>query len=424
MELASMRKPLTWAFAGCLALSLGAGMAGCSSSDSGSSSDTKAEQQADSNKKDGVTQVNITLKENKVEVDTTEVEAGPVTFTVTNESAPGISECELLYNQKIVGEKENLAPGLDSVSFTVTLNGGDYKIYCPGADNSYTEFKVTGEAAAAPAGSAQDIMQEGVKEYAQYIADQAQYLQDATAKLQESVESGDVEQAKEDWAAARPFYEHAESAVDTFLMPGYTIPEGEEADNAYFLDYLIDMRESNLDENVGWHGFHAIERDLWQNGAITDDTKALAKELAENCKILNEQVIPSFADDLMPEDLANGAADLLEEVSTTKITGEEDAYSHLDLSDFRSNVEGAQQAYANLRDGLLKINEELVDRIDGEFQSVSDLLDSYRDDSAIGGYVAYTDELRAKDSQKLSEAILALHDDLASLAEKVATATV
>ena len=184
------------------------------------------------------------------------------------------------------------------------------------------------------------------------------------------------------------------------------------------------MRESNLDENVGWHGFHAIERDLWQNGAITDDTKALAKELAENCKILNEQVIPSFADDLMPEDLANGAADLLEEVSTTKITGEEDAYSHLDLSDFRSNVEGAQQAYANLRDGLLKINEELVDRIDGEFQSVSDLLDSYRDDSAIGGYVAYTDELRAKDSQKLSEAILALHDDLASLAEKVATATV
>ena len=168
MELASMRKPLTWAFAGCLALSLGAGMAGCSSSDSGSSSDTKAEQQADSNKKDGVTQVNITLKENKVEVDTTEVEAGPVTFTVTNESAPGISECELLYNQKIVGEKENLAPGLDSVSFTVTLNGGDYKIYCPGADNSYTEFKVTGEAAAAPAGSAQDIMQEGVKEYAQY----------------------------------------------------------------------------------------------------------------------------------------------------------------------------------------------------------------------------------------------------------------
>lgn len=202
----SSLKLLTWAFAGCLALSLGAGMVGCSSSDSGSSSDAKAEQRADSNKKDGASRANITLKENKVELDTTEVEAGPVAFTVTNESAPGITECELLYNRKI--------------------------------------------------------------------------------------------------------------------------------------------------------------------------------------------------------------------------TGEEDAYSHLDLSDFRFNVEGAQQAYANLRDGLLKINEELVDRIDGEFQFVSDLLDSYRDDSQIGGCVAYTDELRAKDSQKLSEAILALHDDLASLAERVATATV
>ena len=72
---------------------------------------------------------------------------------------------------------------------------------------------------------------------------------------------------------------------------------------------------------------------------------------------------------------------------------------------------------------MLKINGDLVERIDGEFQSVSDLLDTYRDDNEIGGYVPYTDALRASDSQKLSEAILTLHDDLASLAEKVATAT-
>lgn len=420
METVRLRRPLSWAFAGCLALSMGAGMVGCSSADSGASTGTAVQQASESN---GVPQVNAVLKGNECEVDVTEVEAGPVTFNVTNESAAGITEFELLYNQKIIGEKENLAPGLGTVSFTTTLNGGDYKLYIPGADTPYIEFKVTGEAAAAPEGSAQDIMSKGVTEYAEYIANQAQYLEDATADLQKAVESGDVDASQRAWAAARPFYEHAESAVDTFLMPGYTIPEGGEADNAYFLDYLIDMRESNLDEEVGWHGFHAIERDLWQNGAITDETKALAKELADNCKVLNEKVIPTFADGLMAEDLANGAADLLEEVSTTKITGEEDAYSHLDLSDFRANVEGAQQSYANLRDGLLKINGDLVERIDGEFQSVSDLLDTYRDDNEIGGYVPYTDALRASDSQKLSEAILTLHDDLASLAEKVATAT-
>src|ERR1700716_4226728 len=57
-------------------------------------------------------------------LDTTSVPAGPVTFTVVNTSAPGITEMELLRDQRIVGEKENLAPGLDPVSFTITLDGG------------------------------------------------------------------------------------------------------------------------------------------------------------------------------------------------------------------------------------------------------------------------------------------------------------
>ncbi len=414
MVMTRFRKPFTAAVAGCLTLALGAGLVGCSDN-SGSSSGSATQV-------DGVSQVNVKLVENTFEVDATEVEAGPVTFNVTNESAAGINEFELLYNQRIVGEKENLAPGLDTVSFTVTLDGGDYKLYAPGADTPYMDFTVTGEAAAAPEGSAQDVMNEGVKAYATYITDQAKYLMETTATLQEAVDSGDVEKSKEAWAAARPFYEHAESAVDTFLMPGYTIPEGEEADNAYFLDYLIDMRESNLDEKVGWHGFHAIERDLWQEGKITKSTKNQAKELAENCKILYEDVIPTFAEELSPEDLANGAADLLEEVSTTKITGEENKYSHTDLADFRANVEGAQQAYANLRDGLLMIDEELVNRIDEEFQAVSDMLDGYRDETQIGGYVLYTKKLRESDADKLSDAILPLHDDLAGIAEKVATA--
>ena len=56
-----------------------------------------------------------------------------MTFTVVNTSAPGITEMELLRDQRILGEKENLAPGLDPVSFTVTLDGGSYQLYCPGA---------------------------------------------------------------------------------------------------------------------------------------------------------------------------------------------------------------------------------------------------------------------------------------------------
>ena len=61
-------------------------------------------------------------------LDTSSVGAGPVTFTVKNASAAGITEMELLKDQRIIGEKENLAPGLDPVSFTVTLDGGAYQV--------------------------------------------------------------------------------------------------------------------------------------------------------------------------------------------------------------------------------------------------------------------------------------------------------
>ena len=52
---------------------------------------------------------------------------------------------------------------------------------------------------------------------------------------------------------------------------------------------------------------------------------------------------------LTPLQLANGAKELLDEVATGKITGEEDRYSHTDLWDFEANVEGSQAAIAALR---------------------------------------------------------------------------
>ncbi|MGH3584350.1 MAG: iron uptake system protein EfeO, partial [Mycobacterium sp.] len=105
----------------------------------------------------GVNTVSVTLAndggKDGCSLDNKSVPAGPVTFKVTNSSAPGITEMELLKDQRIVGEKENLAPGLDPVSFTVTLDGGQYKVYCPGAGTEYLDLDVTGQAAAAPTGT-------------------------------------------------------------------------------------------------------------------------------------------------------------------------------------------------------------------------------------------------------------------------------
>lgn len=348
-------------------------------------------------------------------LDNASVPAGAVTFTVANTNAPGITEMELLRDQRIVGEKENLAPGLDPVSFTVTLDGGPYQVYCPGAATEYQTLTVTGHAPAVPSGTVPSILSQGTKDYAAYIVGQIGQLNDAVKALDAAVQAGDLAGAKNAYAKARPFYERAEASAEGFLLPGFAV-----GDNAGNLDYLIDMRASTpVDAKVGWKGFHAVERDLWQGSAITAGTKALSAELVANVGKLNATVASL---QYRPEDVANGASDLIEEVQNNKITGEEEAFSHIDLVDFAGNVEGAQQAYAALRPGLEKIDANLVSQIDQQFQTVLSTLDGYRDPSALGGYRTYTPALQAADASKLTAVIQPLHQSLSTVAQKVVAA--
>jgi iron uptake system component EfeO len=366
--------------------------------------------------KDGVSQVKVELTSDNggsCVLDSNSAKAGPVTFSVTNKTAASISELELLSNNRILGEKENLAPGLPTVSFTLTLDGGSYQIYCPGASAEMQDFKVTGKAAKAT-GSTQDILAEGVKGYAHYVDGVVDAMVTAVQRLKADIDAGDLDKAKAQYAAARPFYERIESDVDGFMLPGYKA-----TDNAGNLDYLVDMRESNLDPAVGWHGFHAVERDLFEKGSITDETKKLAAELQDNVEKLDKLVGTL---EYKPEDLANGAAGLLEEVQTGKITGEEEAYSHIDLVDFAGNIEGAQQAFAFLEPGMQKIDGDLTKQVNAQFENVLKLLETYRDPNELGGYKRYTAELKASDANKLSKAIQALQEPLSRIAEKVATA--
>ncbi|WP_298216760.1 iron uptake system protein EfeO [Acidocella sp.] len=365
---------------------------------------------------DGAAQVHITLTgENggacMLDYDT--ARAGPVTFTVSNKNATGLTEVEIQSDNRILGEKENLAPGLPPVSLTLTLGGGAYQIYCPGANREMLGFTVTGQAASAATGDAAQLLNEGTQQYAQYVVGVADAMVQAVSLLKSDIDAGDLAKARIQYQLARPFYERIESDVDGFVLPGHQI-----TDNAGSLDYLIDMRASSLDPKVGWHGFHAIERDLFLNGAITGKTKAQAAELLANVQRL-AKLTRTLS--YKPEDLANGAADLLEEVQSTKISGEEEAYSHIDLVDFAGNVEGAEQAFAFLKPGLEKIDPALTARVQAEFDKVMALLDTYRDREQPGGYRLYTAALRQSDAAKLSRAIQALQEPLARVAQKVAT---
>jgi hypothetical protein len=75
-------------------------------------------------------------------------------------------------------------------------------------------------------------------------------------------------------------------------------------------------------------GFHRIEKALWEE----DTAKGMApvaEQLLADVEEL-EQKVKNV--ELQGVQIANGANELLGEVSASKITGEEERYSHIDLS--------------------------------------------------------------------------------------------
>jgi iron uptake system component EfeO len=113
--------------------------------------------------------------------------------------------------------------------------------------------------------------------------------------------------------------------------------------------------------------------------------------------------------------MANGAKELLDEVASGKITGEEDAFSHTDLSDFKANVDGAEKVFELLTPIAKQKDADLVTTLTKEFGDVQDLLAKYEDGDT---YVSY-DEVTESQRKDLSDAVNALAEPLSKLAAAV-----
>ena len=336
------------------------------------------------------------------------VPAGPVTFTITNVDAAGITEVELLSDQRIRGERENLAPGFDD-SFSVTLDGGTYQIYCPGAKAENVNLTVTGQTTA-PSGDVADLLKQATVDYADYVDTQTAMLVPAVEQLQKAIAAGDLKAAQEAYAKARPYYERIEPVAESF---------GD-------LDPEIDARAGDVPANE-WTGFHPIEKALFE-GKTTAGLSALAAKLVTDSKDLQTRAAQLTAntksgtgDGYKPDEVANGAVELLSEVQHSKITGEEERYSHIDLLDFSDNVEGSLQAFATLKPALEQIDSTVVPNISAKFDQLTADLDTYRSDTALGGFVLYT-ALKPADIKKLTDSLLAVIGPMSELSGKIVTA--
>lgn len=319
---------------------------------------------------------------------------GPATFHVTNVDANNVSEWEITKGDRIIGEKENLAPGLDG-NFSLTLKKGVYDLRC--GTTKYGTLTVTsGSKGAAEVKELDDDKLKAVNDYESWVSGQVNELSKQVNKLREAITAGDVEKAKALYIAARPAYEKIEPVAESFGN----------------LDPKIDARVNDVEPGDKWTGFHVIEQGLWVKSS-TNGLLAVADQLVKDIDDLAKK---SKNLDLDPARIANGSVELLDEVSKSKITGEEERYSHTDLVDVQANVDGSRKAFEFLQPLLASKDKALVKKIDERFNALQKILNEFRVGNSFKAY----DELSKGDTKRLAQAVDAVASPLATVSSKVA----
>ena len=328
------------------------------------------------------------------EVAAAAAQAGTITFSVRN-SGNKITEFYLYgTGGRIMGEVENIGPGLTRDLIVEVPDGGSYTTACkPGmvGDGIQAPFTVTGSATRSVDENTR--LAEATTGYHRWVTSQIEALVPKTQEFVEAVKAGDVEGAKALFPVARTYWERIEPVAESF---------GD-------IDPKIDGREDDeRDPGVQFTGYHRLEKDLWVDG-LQADSPTMADQLMADLRDLQSRTTTV---ELTPVQLANGAKELLDEVATGKITGEEDRYSHTDLWDFKANVEGSQGAVAALRPVIDEKDPTLGPLLDERFAAVDALLEEYR---AGDGYRLYTD-LTEDDTRRMADVVDALGEPISQVA--------
>jgi iron uptake system component EfeO len=227
------------------------------------------------------------------------------------------------------------------------------------------------------------------------VKGQADELVARTGPFVAAVEAGDLATVKATFAATRAPYEAIEPIAESF---------GD-------LDPAIDAREGDVPD-AEWGGFHKIEQAAFAAGSL-DGMGPVAGELVAHVRELRTRI---DGIELEPAQIANGAVELLNEVSTSKITGEEDRYSHTDLSDLNHNLAGARAAFEAVKPLVEADHEDLAGELTTRFAAVQTALDGSRGTDPVGnGYALFT-ELDDTRTKALSAVVDALAEPLSQVA--------
>ena len=359
----------------------------------------------ESNQKDpksGSGPITVTSSDDACTLSDESVGSGTLNFTVKNTGSM-VTEFYLYAEdgKRIVGEVENIGPGLTR-ELVVTASPGTYVTACkPGmkGDGIRGKLTVTDSGKASTASEAEQAnLDAATASYAGYVRDQAATLLARTTAFVEAYKAGRDAKARALYPVARQPWERIEPVAESF---------GD-------LDPKMDLREADLEQGQRWTGWHRIEKDLWppagsdyrpltraQRATYADDLLANTRTLHTRVQTLDYEI----------SQLGNGSKELMDEVATGKITGEEEIWSHTDLYDFQANLEGAKKAFELLEPILESKDHELEEQIDEHFDALQELLDQYRSGNGFVPYDTVTEDRR----KELSDAVNALAEPLSKV---------
>ncbi|MWJ32975.1 Efem/EfeO family lipoprotein [Saccharibacillus sp. WB 17] len=240
---------------------------------------------------------------------------------------------------------------------------------------------------------ASEVLAEAVAGYEKYVREQTDRFVEETQVFADAVKAGDIEAAKTAYPVSRTYYENIEPIAESL---------GD-------LDPKIDARLPDVENEEQWTGFHRIERALWEDGSLEGQGK-YADLLMTDVKALQAKVADLK---LEPEAMVAGAMELLNEAATSKITGEEETYSHTDLVDLAANVEGSKAVYFAMIPALNDGHRELADQLDQQFRTMEETLAQYNKD---GSYALYTD-LKTEQIRELSDQLSQLSELMSQTAK-------
>ena len=377
--------------------------------------------------------IDVQAKEDTCTVATNSVESGTSTFSITNEGER-VTEFYVLADDglRVIAERENITPG-STADLTVQLEPGTYYTACKpglrGPNVGQAEFTVTGEPIQYSESDEQRF-NEARDNYVAFVKNEVAELLPKTEEFAEAYAAGDDEKAKDLYATTRVHYERIEPIAEALGVLDARIDYRE-------VDYIAEADQLKEDDPTftEWLGFHRMEKDLWPPAADTKNAdgaparegwepstpekrREIADALIADVEELHSTVTsPDFAEenDITVDTVSNGAMGLLEEVATTKVTGEENWWSHKDLYDFQANIQGSRIAFDMVKGIAAERGEQgkkLVDEISSRFDDIQTLLDQYG--SLETGYVDY-DEVDAGQQAKLTRALDALREPLSNL---------